>query len=98
MLPTNEEIRKENHEYLAAIFEETNPALRREKVIKLLGNEEDFDVLEAFFNDAFDETDGKKLAILHYFCAQHRVSCTQIPAYMDFIPKFYTCAEDLKKF
>ena len=95
MLPTNFKVREECHKHLAILF--NLDASTREDYIKKLLNEDDefYSYLDEFFSEAFEEKNGKYLAVLHYFCSIYRVFYSQFPAYVDFMPKLYKEPGDL---
>ena len=98
MMPTDLRIRAACHEYLAEIFKLENDENKQREMIVNDVFDGDFTSYEKFkfvLEWAFDEVNGRYMAVLQYFCAKHRMMCSQIPAYMDFMPKLYNETEDL---
>lgn len=94
-MPTDFKFREETHVHLSAILNYEGED-RKNFIVELLGGDVDFySEIEYFLTRALDETDSIYAAILQYFCCIHRVNCTQVPAYLDFMPRIYHKPGDL---
>jgi hypothetical protein len=89
---------RENALKVFAQLESMNDETERLALLKdLAGGDDELNIISEFLDKAFDELDSKSLALLWYYCAQYRMYCEQMPAYVDFMPKMYNEPGNLTK-